>query len=210
MALGMMAELYVWGHVMGFPTADDPVNTGLQLAQKAMNIDSQSKHASFSLAWASLYSTGSTDVQEQIDTLRSQNPAAAFEAAKLATVLVWAGHYDSARPVLEAAMKYNPQYPWSFDLAMCLIFFNNNQYNEALASLNKIEATDIYIVDLMKTVLFDKLGAPKKARPHLHSLKENYSFIASDLRKRLGNFLCDKSLISKILAGAKEAGLSAE
>jgi adenylate cyclase len=204
-ALGMLSEFYLWGHVLGYPTADNPVSTSLRLAHKARNIDPLSKQASFSFLWASLYAKANENIQHEIDQLLHQSPPATLDAAKLATLLVWAGHYEGAGALLEQSIRQHPHYPWSFDLALGLLYFKDGRYADALEVVDRIGATDVYLVDLIKIVLLTRLGLPKDAAYHLNTLEENYSFVASHLKTHLSNFLLDKTLIDQILDGVREA-----
>jgi len=207
-ALGMLSELYLWGHILGYPTVEDPVSTCLRLAHKAKNIDPFSRHACFSFLWASLNAKGNESIQQEIDQLLNQNPPSTLDAAKLGTLLVWGGHYEGARAVLEQSIKLHPHYPWSFDLALGLLSFKDGRYADALEIIDRISATDIYLVDLLKIVLLTKSGLPKEAKFYLNTLEENYSFVALHLKTHLSKFLLDDALIDEILDGVQEARMA--
>ena len=204
-ALGMLSELYLWGHILGYPTVEDPVSTSLRLAHKAKNIDPLSKYASFSFLWASLYAKGNENIQQEIDQLLNQNPPSTLDAAKLGTLMVWGGRYEGARALLEQSIKLHPHYPWSFELALGFLYFKDGRYADALEIIDRISVTDIYLVDLLKIVLLTKSGLPKEAKLYLNTLEENYSFVALHLKTHLSNFLLDKGLIDEILDGVDEA-----
>lgn len=204
-ALGMLSELYLWGHILGYPTVEEPVSTSLRLAHKARNTDPLSKHACFSFYWAALYTRGNEGLQQEIDQRLDQNPPATLEAAKLATLLVWAGQYNGAAAILEQAIRLHPHYPWSFDLALGLLYFRDGRHADALETIDRIGAADIYLVDLLKIVLLTKSGLHREAKFYLKTLEENYSFVASRLKTHLSNFLLDEALIDDILDGVEEA-----
>ena len=205
LALGMLAELYLWGHILCYPTVEDPVSTSLRLAHKARNTDPLSKQAGFSFLWSSLYAKGNESIQHEIDQLLNQTPPATLDAAKFATLLVWAGHYEGAGALLEQSIKLHPHYPWSFDLALGLLYFKDGRYADALEVIDRIGVTDVYLVDLIKIVLLTKSGSPKEAKYYLNTLEENYAFVASHLKAHLSNFLFDNALIEEILEGVREA-----
>ncbi|HEY5746150.1 MAG TPA: hypothetical protein VIU12_08755 [Chryseolinea sp.] len=205
-ALALLTELNLWGLVLGYPVEDALPATTMQLAQKAMNHDPLSRHAKFSYLWAMLYKKGVADILPEIEWLLNQDPPLHLEAAKLGSLLVWGGDYERGKDLIEQAIKRNHHYPWSFHLALSLVYFNDNRYSDALDSIDKIEAMDVYLVDLMKAVLLTKLGMPQQAEYFHRSLMENYASIALSLEQNLRNFLLDEILISKIIKGAQEAG----
>jgi adenylate cyclase len=207
-ALGMLSELYLWGHVLGYPTVDDPVSTSWRMAHKARNIDPLSKHACFSFLWASLYTKGNESIQQEISQHLNQNPPSTLDAAKLATLLVWGGQYEEARTLLEQSIGLHPHYPWSFDLALGLLYFKDGRYADALEIIDRISVTDIYLVDLLKIVLLTKTGLPKEAKFYLDTLEENYAFVASHMKTHLSNFLLDNALTDEILDGVREARMA--
>lgn len=204
-AIAMLAELYLWGHILGYPTADDAVATSSRLAQKAKNVDPLSTHACFSTLWASLYTKGSAALQTAVDERLTRHPHTTLDAAALGTLLVWGGLYEQAEGLLETAVASNPNYSWSIDLALALVYFNSNRHAQALDMVERISATDIYLVDLLKIVLLTRLGLSHKAKPYLDSLEENYSFVALNLKTHLSKFVLDKSLINKIMNSVDEA-----
>jgi len=199
----MLSELYLWGHILGYPTLDNSVYASLQLARKARSIDPLSIPARFSCVWASLYTKNNEMARKEVKDFLQDTPPSLHHMAKAGMLLVVVGEYDEALPLLEQSFGSF----WIRDLMLVLVYFNSERYTEAMEVVHRINATDIYLVDLMKIVLLRKTGFFKEAAFQVDLFVENYSFIVLSLRKHLSNFLLDSNLVEKILDGVNETAI---
>src|SRR5688572_27917356 len=73
--LAVHAELILCAYSLGYPTAEDPVNEGYELAEKAIKIDPECQHAYQEYAWANIYLKRREEALRAMDRCLAINPA---------------------------------------------------------------------------------------------------------------------------------------
>ncbi|GEM_PF-265725 len=206
--LSMLSELYLDAYVLGFPTVDDPINTGYQLVQRAIKINPRCQHAYQELAWVQIYRKEKEEAIVAMETCLSLNPFSVSSIGAIGFGFACVGEYKRALPLLSKSLDLNPHCPWWFHLGFFLIYFHYQQYDQALESALKIDAPDeIFLKPLTRAIAKTELGMIKNAQPEVTALINDFPEIVSHLRLHLGFFIIDDQILDRLMAAACKAGL---
>jgi TolB-like protein/Tfp pilus assembly protein PilF len=205
MGMAMLSELYLDAYSLGFPTVEDPVNKGYELAKKAINLDPKCQHAYLIYGWANVYLKRKDDAMKAFEYCISLNPSSISAMGAVGFGMACAGEYQRANELLTESINFNPHCPWWFYLGFFLVKYNDKDYTKALEYANKIEAKDVYMDPLSKAIIKAQLGMLASSKADMHTFKEQYPDILNNLEMYLNTFLIDTSMVDKIMQGFTKA-----
>lgn len=208
MGLAMLSELYLNAYALGYPTVDNPINEAYTLSKKAIKIDPQCQHAYQQYAWALLYLKRKEASLQALEKSIALNPSSVSAMGAAGFILACLGDYKRAKAMLTQSLDLNPHCPWWFYLGFFFIYYHEKQYEKALEYAKKIETLDIFYEPLTKALAKTQLGLHKEAQLDVNILKKRHPLIVANLEASLSTALFDRSLVDKLLKGAKKLGLS--
>ena len=155
--------------------ADDPkkaADEALQSATKAVELDPSDYYNWWTLAAVHAQRGEQDKALEEYNKALALNPNDADMLAEMADVFSYQSQGQKAVEQIERAMALNPKYPDWYDWSLGFAYFQNRQYVEASASIEKIvdKPNEAYLIwvaaqnRLGKTVAHDDIIATLKLK----------------------------------------------
>ncbi|MGB6034918.1 MAG: hypothetical protein WBG42_01530 [Cryomorphaceae bacterium] len=207
--LAMLSELYLDSYTLGYPTVEDPVREGYDLAKRAIAIDPTCQHALQQFGWANVFLKKKEEAVEAMESCLTLNPSSVSSMGAIGFGMASAGEYDRADELLRQSLSLNPHCPWWFYLGFFLVQYHSGQYEKALCHANKIDAEDVFLGPFTRSVANFKVGKMNEALYESDMLEQKFPDIASDLFTYLDSFLLDTSLVNEMVEVFKSVKASA-
>jgi hypothetical protein len=99
---------------------------------------------------------------------------------------------------------FNPHCPWWFHLGFFLCHFHQGDFSKSLEHANKIEASDVFLVPLIKAVSKGELGLYEEACVDAETLTQNFPEVSANLNLHLNSFLLDTAIVDNLLLSYKK------
>lgn len=206
--LAMLAELYVLGESIGYPTVKEPVKLALELTKKALKIDPKCQHANHEYGWLNVYLQNKDEAVKALEYALSLNPNSVSLMGGIGFNLVCAGEYNRGEVLLTKSLRLNPHCPWYYYFGFFLIYYQRHDFERALIYANKIETVDVYLDPLTKAAAKAQLGMHDEAQIDVSLLNNKFSAILKKLHPTIDAFLLDKTLVMEFIEGAKKVGVN--
>jgi TolB-like protein len=203
--LAMLSELYLDSYTLGYPTVDDPIREGYELAKRAISIDPKCQHAHQQFAWAKIFMKNKEEAIEAMESCLALNPSSVSSLGAIGFGMACASEYERADELLQQSLSLNPHCPWWFYFGFFLVQYHSGNYQNALAYANKIDAQDVFLGPLARTVANYKVGKITEALDESNLLVHTFPQIASNLRTYLDSFLLDTLLVNEMVEVFKSA-----
>lgn len=190
-AYASLALVYVDSARFGFGRSEidfDPLQRGLELARKAMEIEPQSADSHLALSSAYWFA-GEADKSLQIAEGGLEiNPGSSDLQADLGFHYVLLGDWEKGMPLVSAAYERDPAAPTGYRLATFLYALMHGAYPTALDAALKVEAPFVLYGHFARAVAYAKLGKDADAAreyAELIKIDPNYrTYATADLAKR--------------------------
>jgi len=210
-AWAALSMIYVDEARVGFnpsPARPDPVDTALQLAQHAVELEPDNPLPLQALGiahWLRREVPLSLAAYEHAFAL---NPHDSDILANLGRVYSLLGDWEKGVPLLREAFERNPGLPSWYRLFLTLFHYVHGRYDEALAEARRIGQPDLIYAHAVLAMIYGQTGRRNDAAHEVQEilrLDPNYSENAvSDLERRN----VDTAIIAKMVDGLTKAGLA--
>jgi len=210
LAWAMLGELYIDDKAMEFEKNDDPLEKGLECAQRAIAIDPTCQHGYLALAWIYLFYHNREESLKAADQCITINPNSADKTAAMGFAIICAGEFEKGFALLNHSVHNNPFSPWWHRLAFVFYFLNKKEYHNAFQWLLKLNKPDAFWDPMMKASVLGHLNRTEEARKNLDLLIQLMPDTANHVKGIIESFILSQNLNNEIMEGLKKAGLNAE
>jgi TolB-like protein len=197
--LAMLSELYLDAYSLGYPTAENPVKEGFNLAKKAIALDPQCQHAYQQFGWANIYMKRKDDALKAMEHCLELNPSSVSSKGAIGFGMACAGEYKRANELLAESLELNPHCPWWFHFGFFLVHYQARQYQKAIESAEKIEVPDVFLGPLARSIAKSKIGLHHEAIQDANTLIQTFPEINRNLQMYLDTFILDTQLVHQIV-----------
>ncbi|MFL0353903.1 hypothetical protein [Xanthomarina sp. GH4-25] len=208
MCLIMLADLYTYSNLLGYPTIEDPVNEAYRLIKKAIRLEPLSQYAYIANGWVNVCLGKKEEAIKALEYSMELGPLSASAMGDIGFSLICAGEYKQSHVLLKRALNLNPYCPWWYYLGFFFIHYKNEDYNEALKAAQKMNASeDVFLDPLLNTAVKGQLGLISDVQKEIQILNQKFQPILSEINLHLEALLLDHDLINNIAKGVTMAGL---
>ena len=204
--LGYMYAEEHWHDWNARPEAYDPLERGLEYAERGVSLDPTSQGALVGLAMT-LNVRGDERFRVEASRAIQLNPNNALWLAVLGSALVQRGEFELGRPMVDRALELNPSPPPFLYIALFLDHYHSRRYEAALAAAQKIAAED-YRTQLFRAAAYGQLGRAAEAEHELAEamkLKPGFpGFVREDFLER---YRYPADVTDHLLEGLRQAGM---
>ncbi len=193
-----------------FNPQPDALDRALATARKAVDIDTSSQLAHFSLALVYYYRKDLGAFYSAADRAIAINPLDAYSMAMLGILYAYAGEWERGIELTNKAMQLNPHHPGWYRFASFFHAYQQSRYEEALDIAQKIDMPDYFASRYALAASHAQLGHVEAAREHAKEILRLYPDFETSLQHdHLDKWLYAQDGLSEhIIEGLKKAGLN--
>ena len=140
------------------------------LAYKAVSLDPDLQIAQYNLVTQNAFLGRTKKCVEQAQKVVDMNPNHARVLAGCAVATTSVGAYDVGWEYIERAKLLNPHYPGWYHFINYLVYYGNEQYEEAWTEAQKIHVEGLLWHPIIRASILGKLGRNKKAKVYIDEL----------------------------------------
>lgn len=138
-AYGFLAWLHVHDYRYGWSEdSRNSLDIALDLALKAVSLDPSDYESHWRIGFVYLYCRQFDKASTEYEKARRLNPNHAGFLTEMAGCLIVTGKPEQAIEQIKRAMRINPHYPEWFEAQLAWALFENDEYEEALRALNRM------------------------------------------------------------------------
>jgi TolB-like protein/DNA-binding winged helix-turn-helix (wHTH) protein/Tfp pilus assembly protein PilF len=166
-AWGAMALTFVAEHRFGWNrSTPDPLERALELARRAVALDSELPQAYFVLGYVHVFRRDYDRARQAASRAIELDPNFADSYLTLAVCRMYFGEAQQALPLVRKAMQLNPGYPASYISVLGQIHYLMGQYQLALPLLREAAERNVYLLtpQVFLVAALGKLGRIEDAR----------------------------------------------
>jgi TolB-like protein len=196
----MLSKLYVDLYACSVEQDKSFLEKGMELANKAVQLDPRCQHAHKALAWALILSGNKDKSDEVIDHCIAINPMASSNLSTLGLGLIMMGEYENGYAMLMQSTGLTQNPAACAKLGFALYYYQNRNYEESNRWLERLSPFDIPFTSLMRLALYGKLNGKATQEEMPGNLKGGEQDIISRI-------VLDPKLRNEIVEGWELAGL---
>ncbi len=141
--VAILAKLYLDQYACAIEHDNTVFEKGMELAKKAVWLDSRSTHAQKALAWAHILSGNKRNGEEAIDRCIAVNPSAANSLSTMGLGLIMLGDYEKGCSMLHRSLKFQQTPSACAKLGFSLYYYQNKNYQESSKWLTLLSPFDV-------------------------------------------------------------------
>ena len=202
-----LATLYCQMYVFDVPGFDDPLETGLDYANRGVFLEPGRQLSRLILAYAYLLNDQLDLFRAEAETTLALNPNNPYAVGTTGYMYVLSGDFEQGRSLLDRATAANPFHPSWFQDAYYLDRFHHGDFQNAYETVKLCEESGVWQPALAAAVL-GKLGREDKAAMHAARLIERKPDFCAHARELLGRSIKVPSLVEDLVDGLRRAGLA--
>lgn len=210
MLTSFLAELHFDLATLDIQSVTDHRKLGTELAQHAVNLDSNCQYAWESLAWSCIHNHNKKKFYQSVDRMLNINPNDVWFISTAGLGHICIGDYERGFQLMTKAFELSPFYSWSIYIGFSLYYIHLEEYEEALNWTDLIQRKGFLWGPLLKTSVLGSLTRKKEASERMKELKlisPNFEHRAKSI---VNVFILDKDLQRKIIRGLIKAGVDIE
>ncbi len=206
--LSWLANIYLDGYTLGYPTAENPVKEAYRLAQKAVGLDPTYQMGHIIFAWVHVYMREREKAVELFEFCCELGPLSSSEEGTLGFGFACVGKYDRAKELLDRSLSLNPYCPWWYYLGYFFIHYHLGEYENALLDTRKMNVSDdVFFKPLLSLAAKAEIGMLEDTEAEVHALNSRFGEILDQLSVHLGSLTLDKKLVERVMDRVRLCGL---
>jgi tetratricopeptide (TPR) repeat protein len=179
----------------------------LEVARQAVALDPTSQVAHHALAHAHFHRQELDAFFAEAERSLALNPNHAFYLAATGFFFEYAGD-ERGIALVKKAMKLDPLLPTIFNFSIAHHHFERGEYEEALATVRKIDFPGFFMTQLYLAAIYAELGRNSEARPALEELLRIYpGFTTEKLIEERRKWNESDEMLRRWAAALRKAGL---
>ena len=144
---------------------------------------------------------------EQAQKVVDMNPNHARILAGCAVATTSVGAYDVGWEYIERAKLLNPHYPGWYHFINYLVYYGNEQYEEAWTEAQKIHVEGLLWHPIIRASILGKLGRNKKAKVYIDELLKIKPKFPKHPKEYIKLLFVTEKHVEMIWDGLRKAGL---
>ena len=207
-AYALLARSFLAEWTLGWSMDPQSLERALELAQRAKDLDDSVSEAHRVLGCVYLWKKQHKQAIDELERAIALDPNSADGYDSLGNIMSWAGRPEEAIEQTKKAMRLNPIYPPDYLWHLGHAYFLTEQYEEAIAALNKAlnRNPNFWPPHAYLASIYSALGREEEARAEAAEvLKSNPDLSLETWRQRLP--YKDPAVLERKLNALRKAGL---
>jgi len=205
-AWSALATLHCQMYVFDAPGFVDPLETGLDYANRGVFLEPGRQLSRLILAYASLLGGSFDTFREEAEVTLALNPNNPYAVGTVGYMHVLLGDFEEGCRLLDAATAHNPLHPRWFHNGYFLDRFHQEDYQGAFESMTAPDENDFWQPGLLAAAL-GKLDRADEAAGFVASLLERQPDFPQRARDLLRRSIKVESLVDDLVDGFRRAGV---
>ena len=155
--LAMLGVLEIDAVVLFFGSYEEHIPAALEMAYKALQLDSMNQQVHFTMCYAMLLQGSLDEVRYHASRIVDINPKAAYLKGVAGWFIALTGDYDTGLTLIEESKNLNPLYPSWFHLPYLLQCFQQEDYGSALKEAHLFGMADYYWGPMLRAITYSFL-----------------------------------------------------
>lgn len=176
---------------------------GLRYARASLKYDNQCQEGYIALATNLLFSNSYEDAARALEFGNAINAKSNDYKASMGALLIYMGHYERGKTVLDSAYSQTTYLAWWQIFAFSYYHFYNNKYGEVIRWSERVE-TSVEQIPILKAASYAFLAEYKKGFDALKELELDDPLADLLEINQLNKLFIHKPLAEKIQAGLKK------
>ena len=197
--LAMLGVLEIDAVVLFFDPNEQRIPAALDLAYKALQLDSMNQQVHFTMCYAMLLQGSLEEVRYHASQIVDINPKAAYMKGVAGWFIAMTGEYDTGLALIEESKNLNPLYPSWFHLPYLLRCFKQEDYCTAVKEPHLFGMADYYWGPMLRAITYSYLNKEDHARLEYNKAVE----LNPDLMRRpdhyISYFVTDPDLVDQMV-----------
>jgi len=193
-------------YVYGYSGIDNPLEKGLECAQRAIQLRPNSHEAHYALAQILFCKQ---EWESCIDELKLAREISTYHTVieyGCGFHLCMMGHWEEGMEMVNKVISLSAScFPSWYHLMPFLNFYRQEKYQEALAEAKKIHATNILHGPLSRCIAYAQLGDKENAKLELKEVLNRHPTFSARGYELLSRFMGNKELTDHIWQGLQKA-----
>ena len=156
--VSILSKLYLDLYACAAEADTAVLEKGMELAKKAVSLDSRSQRAQKAMAWALVLSGNKEKAEEAIERCIAINPTAGSSLGTLGLGLIMLGEYEKGYSMLTSSLRFSYNAPACTRLGFSLYYYHDKNYPESGRWLNLLPPFDIPFSGLLDMAVSGKIN----------------------------------------------------
>jgi len=197
--LAMLGILELDAVVLFFGSYDQHIPEALQLAYKALQLDSFNQQVHFAMCYAMLLHGSLDEMRYHADRIIDINPKAAYMKGVAGWFIALTGDYDTGLSLIEESKNLNPLYPSWFHLPYLLNCFQQEDYDTALKEAHLFGMADYYWGPMLRAITYSFLDKPDHAQLEYRKAIELNPDLSNNPHHYISYFVMQSGLVDQMV-----------
>ena len=197
--LAMLGVLEIDAVVLFFDPNEQRIPAALDLAYKALQLDSMNQQVHFTMCYAMLLQGGLEEVRYHASQIININPKAAYMKGVAGWFIAMTGEYDTGLALIEESKNLNPLCPSWFHLPYLLRCFKQEDYGTALKEAHLFGMADYYWGPMLRAITYSFLDKQDHAKLEYRKAIELNPDLASKPEHYISYFVTDPDLVDQMV-----------
>jgi tetratricopeptide (TPR) repeat protein len=198
LAWSVLGFIYLSALASGYSLVENPAKEALRCALTALKINPECQHAYLTLGFAHLHLHHKSEALWAIEKGLSINPNMVTMKGSFGIGLIFAGEFERGKQWLEEAIEMNPFFPWYFNKGLCLCYFHQKKFEEALFWAQRMMMPKLFWDPLLNACCFSMLGRKEEAIASYDHLLQLLPDIEKNTREIIGMFFLSEELVDEL------------
>lgn len=203
-AHALLANVYLAEHRFEANPRPDPVGRALAMAETATRLDPQNAYAHCWLAIVHFFRGENEQFEAEAGRALALNPNDPEILADIGHYLAFMGAFERGTELTRRAQKLNPLHPGWYYFSFARYHYNQGQYADMLADVERISMPHFYWTHLLKAAALGQMGRSEAGASLAEIFKLKPDFSAPKELKKWNVAPPDRE---HILEGLRKAGL---
>ena len=191
-------------YVFGYGVIENPLNSGLQFAEKAVRLEPNSHVARYALGQILFYLNEWVRNTDELKLARSISRYYTYIEYGVGLHLCLMNKWDEGLEVVRNAISISSTYPSWFHVAIFLDYYRRKKFKDALSEAHKITAPSIVYGPLARCVSYAQLGELNKARHEFQEILRRYPDFMNTGKQYMSRFLGSEALTQNLWDGVQK------
>jgi TolB-like protein len=205
-AHALLANVYLAEHRFGSNPKPDPIGRALRTARRAVELDPQNAYARCWLAIVHFFRHENENFETEAQRALALNSNDAETVADIGHYYIWMGEFEKGMDLTRRAVALNPLHPGWYYFAYAQYDYNQRDYAESVADVDKTDMPNFYWSPLIKAAALGQLGETGRAAVELTRMRELKPGISA--RTEIEKWNCAPDHAAHLMEGLHKAGLA--
>ena len=197
--LAMLGVLEIDAVVLFFGPYEKHIPSALELAYKALQLDSSNQQVHFTMCYVMLLQGNLDEVRSHASRIIDINPKAAYMKGVAGWFIALTEDYETGLGLIEESKNLNPLYPSWFHLPYLLKCFQQKDYGTALKEAHLFGMADYYWGPMLRAITYSFLDKQDHAKLEYRKAIELNPDLASKPEHYISYFVTQPELVDQMV-----------